>query len=75
MIEMKVFTFSKARQQLSTVLDFAQADGEVRVTRRDGRMFLIQLVQRKRSPLAVTGVDLKVTKDELLGFIHESRRG
>ena len=72
---MKVFTFSEARQQLSTVLDLAQADGEVRVTRRDGRMFVIQPVQNKRSPLAVTGVDLKVTKDELLGFIHESRRG
>jgi prevent-host-death family protein len=74
MIKMKVFTFSEARQQLSTVLDLAQTEGEVRVTRRDGRMFVIQPVFNKKSPLAVAGVNLKITKEELLGFIHESRR-
>ncbi len=71
---MKVFTFSEARQQLSTVLDLAQTEGEVRVSRRDGRMFVIQPVVSKKSPLAIAGVNLKVTKDELLGFIRESRR-
>jgi hypothetical protein len=74
MIKMKVFTFAEARQQLSTVLDLAQTEGEVRVTHRDGSMFTIQPVVNKKSPLAVTGVSWKITKEELLGFIHESRR-
>jgi Antitoxin Phd_YefM, type II toxin-antitoxin system len=71
---MKVFTFSEARQQLSTVLDLAQSEGEVRVSRRDGRMFVIQPVQSKKSPLSITGVTTDITVEELLGFIHESRR-
>jgi hypothetical protein len=71
---MKVFTFSEARQQLSAVLDLAQSEGEVRVSRRDGRMFVIQPVQSKKSPLAIVGVNTDITSVELLGFIHESRR-
>jgi antitoxin (DNA-binding transcriptional repressor) of toxin-antitoxin stability system len=52
-----------AGQQLSTVLDSAQSGGEVWVSRRDGRMFVIQPLLNKLAPLAVTGVNLKVTKD------------
>lgn len=71
---MKVYTFSEARQQFSTVLDCAQNDGEVRVTRRDGRIFLIQPLQTPVSPLAVEGVNLNLSKEELLASIHEGRR-
>lgn len=71
---MKVYTFSEARQQFSAVLDCAQKEGEVRVTRRDGRIFLIQPLQARASPLAVEGVDLDMSKDDLLAFIHEGRR-
>jgi prevent-host-death family protein len=71
---MKVFTFTEARQNFANVLDFAQKDGGVRVTRRDGRTFVIQPLDVVQSPLAVDGVDLNLSKDELLGFIHESRR-
>jgi hypothetical protein len=35
---------SVAQRQLSTVFDLAQSEGEVRVTRRDGGMFVIQTV-------------------------------
>jgi hypothetical protein len=71
---MKVFTFSEARQHFSTVLDYAQKEGSVQVSRRDGRVFVIQAVVAPISPLAVTGINLNLQKDELLGFIHESRR-
>ncbi|MBK6999851.1 MAG: type II toxin-antitoxin system Phd/YefM family antitoxin [Rhodoferax sp.] len=71
---MKVYTFSEARQQFSAVLDCAQKEGEVRVTRRDGRIFLIQPLQARASPLAVEGVDLDISKNDLLAFIHEGRR-
>jgi hypothetical protein len=72
---MKVFTFSQARQQLFTVLDLAQVDGEVRVMRCDGRVFVIAPVQSKKSPLSIKGVDLGVSKSEFVRLIYESRRG
>ena len=71
---MKVYTFSEARQQFSAVLDHAQREGGVQVTRRDGRVFIIQPVVAPTSPLAVSGVKLNLKKNELLAFIHESRR-
>lgn len=75
---MRVFTFSEARRQLSAVLDSAQTEGSVRVTRRDGRVFVIQLLDSAlasvSSPLDVDGVDLGVCGDELVEFIRESRR-
>lgn len=71
---MKVFTFSQARQQLSAVLDLAQTDGEVRVTRRDGRVFVIAPVQSKKSPLSIEGVDVALTNAEIVEYIHEGRR-
>jgi len=61
---MRVFTFSEARRQLSAVLDYAQIEGSVRVTRRDGRVFVIQPLNASlatvSSPLDVDGVDLGV---------------
>lgn len=75
---MRVFTFSEARRQLSAVLDCAQAEGSVRVIRRDGRVFVIQpldsTLATASSPLDVDGVDLGVCGDELVEFIHEGRR-
>ena len=39
---MKVYTFSEARLNFASLLDEAQKEGAVRVTRRDGRAFTIQ---------------------------------
>jgi hypothetical protein len=71
---MKVFSLSEASRQLSVVLDLAQSEGEVRVLLNDGRMFSIQPVQRKKSPLDISGLDSNFTVEEILAFIHESRR-
>jgi antitoxin Phd len=71
---MKVYSFSEARQQFSSVLDSAKRDGCVRITRRDGQVFLIKPLESEGSPLAVQGVDIGITQVELLDFIHESRR-
>lgn len=75
---MRVFTFSEARRRFSAVLDSAQTEGSVRVTRRDGRVFVIQpldsTLATASSPLDVDGVDLGVGGAELVEFIRESRR-
>ena len=70
---MKVYTFSEARQNFASVLDAAQKDGAVRVTRRDGREFTIQPVKGAPSPLAVKAVKLKLSRDEIVAAVREGR--
>ena len=71
---MKVYTFSEARQKFASVLDSAQKDGAVRVRRRDGRVFKIEPVNEAPSPLAVKGVKLKLTRDEIVAAVRKSRQ-
>ena len=71
---MVVYTYSEARQKFASVLDKAVEEGEVRVKRKDGQVFVIRLVTSDDSPLDVEGVDLGLTADEILGFIQEGRR-
>jgi len=71
---MKVFTFTEARQNFASVLDFAQKEGSVRITRRDGRDFVIQPLEIPASPLSIEGVDLNISQNDILTFIHESRK-
>ena len=39
---MNVYAYSEARLNLASVLDEAERDGEVRITRRDGRTFSLR---------------------------------
>ena len=70
---MKVYTYSEARQQLESVLDAAQQDGAVRIRRRDGRTFVLQLETSKSSPLDVEGVDLGISTSDIVSLVRESR--
>lgn len=71
---MIVYTYSEARQNFATVLDKAAQEGEVRIKRKDGQVFVIQPAPRHDSPLDVPGVDLGLTVSEILEFIQEGRR-
>jgi len=72
---MKVFTYSEARQNLSKLLDIAQEE-EVEIRRRDGAVFSItrKMVVTK-SPFDVRGVKTKVTTQDILDAVRESREG
>jgi uncharacterized protein (DUF433 family) len=69
-----VYTYSQARQQLAGVLDQAAREGQVRIRRRDGQTFVIQLEQRSASPLDVEGLDLGLSADEIVALVREGRR-
>ena len=69
-----VYTYTEARQNLATLLDRAAAEGEVRIKRRDGQVFVIRPDTSARSPLDVGGIDLDVTAEEIVAFISEGRR-
>ncbi len=71
---MKEYTYSEARQRLADLLDLAQREGGVRIRRRDGSVFMLARIEDRHSPLDVPSVDLALTCDEILTFIHEGRR-
>ena len=70
---MKVYTFSEARQNFASVLDRAQREGAVRITRRDGRAFTIQPVKEVPSPLGVKSAALKLRRKEIVAAVREGR--
>lgn len=71
---MNEYTYSEARQKLASLLEQAAKDGEVRIKRKDGRIFVIRPQPRRDSPLDVEGIDLGITTPEILAFIEEGRR-
>ena len=71
---MNVYTYSEARQKLASVLDQAARGEPVRIRRKDGQSFVIQLEARSSSPLDVAGLDLDIGTDEIVSMVRESRR-
>ena len=69
-----LYTYSEARQNLASLLEKAVRDGEVRVKRKDGQIFAIVPVASGGSPLDIEGIDLDLTKEEIVDFIHEGRK-
>lgn len=74
------YTYSEARQKLTTLLEQAAKDGGVKIKRKDGQIFVITPERRVGSPLdveaplGVEGIDLDITKDEIVQFIQEGRK-
>ena len=67
-------TYFETQQDLAALLEQASLLGEVRIRRGDGQTFVLRSEQTKQSPLDVKSVDLGVTTDEVVGFIHEGRK-
>lgn len=70
---MKVYTYTEARQKLAGLLDLAAREGEVRIRRRDGSVYVIRPARRVESPLDVAGVDVQLSAAEIVDFVRESR--
>lgn len=70
---MKVYTYSEARQRLAALLDEALAQGEVRIRRRDGTVFVLRPLSSSDSPLDVPSLDLGITREEIVAFVREGR--
>ncbi len=71
---MKEYTYSEARQKLSAVLDEAKREGAVRIRRRDGQAFILRSEHKARSPLDIKGLNLNISREEIVEFIREGRR-
>jgi len=71
---MNTYTYTEARQKLASLLEQAATYGEVRIKRRDGQVFIIKPEKREGSPLAVDGIELGLSREEILQSIEEGRR-
>jgi len=69
-----VYTYSEARQNLTALLNQAAVEGEVRIKRRDGMVFVVRPEPATDSPLDVAGVDLDLSAEEIVQFIAEGRK-
>jgi hypothetical protein len=71
---MKVYTYSEAREKLSSILEESKTE-EVIIKRRRGDAYAIvpQSPRPRRSPFDVPGLNKGVTRQEILEAISESR--
>lgn len=70
---MRMFTYSEAVQDLSSLLEIAQRDGAVGIRHKDGKSYKLQPLALKGSPLDVGSVDIDITTEEIVQIIREGR--
>ncbi len=71
---MVVYTYSEARQKLASLLNQVLQEGEVRIKRRDGQVFVIKPEAERGSPFDVPGINLGMSATEIVQFVQEGRR-
>jgi PHD/YefM family antitoxin component YafN of YafNO toxin-antitoxin module len=73
---MKIYKYSEARQNFSTVLNTALKE-EVFITRKDGSKFKLVSVNKKekKSPLDIEGINTDISTKEIVEIIRECREG
>lgn len=71
---MKVYTYSEARNKLSSILEESKTE-EIIIKRRKGDMYTIvpKSTRHRRSPFDVPGLSKGITRQEILEAISESR--
>ena len=70
---MKIYTYSEARQNLSSLLNFAESE-EVVIKRRDGKTFAVTAKPIASSPFDVPGIDVKTSTQDILDAIVDARQ-
>ena len=66
-------TYSETQENLSVLLERARKEGEVRIKRTDGQIFVLKPEKPKRSALDVAGIDLGISTEEIVSFVREGR--
>ena len=71
---MKVYTYTKTRENLAKILDLAAFGEEIRIKRKDGQLFQILLITENKSPFEVDPISSNIARDEIVSAIHEGRK-
>ena len=70
---MQVYSYSEARQNLSTVLKQGEKKGQVIIKRKDGSTFALTPQTITTSPLDVSSIKVKITKEEIVELVRKGR--
>ena len=70
---MTIYTYSQARQKFASILDQARKKGKILIRRKDGSIFEIKPLTKTESPLDVSGIDIKISKEEIINYLKEIR--
>ena len=70
---MNTYKYSEARQKLASLLDKAKKEGRVIITRKDGSSFELKAISENKSPLDIKGINLNISKEEILDILKEVR--
>ena len=70
---MEIYSYSEARQKLSSVLDKAESTGKVLIRRRDGRTYALVPEHATTSPLDVPSVKANMSTNEIVSLIRGER--
>ncbi len=70
---MEVYTYSEARQKLSSVLDKAESAGKVLIRRKDGRTYSLMPERPTVSPLDVPSIDADISTQDVVTLVRQER--
>ena len=70
---MEIYSYSEARQKLSSVLDQAESTGKVFIRRRDGRTYALVPERMSTSPLDVPSVNANISAQEIVAVVRRER--
>ncbi len=70
---MEVYTYSEARQRLSSVLDKAESAGKVLIRRKDGRTYALVPERPTASPLDVPSIEADISTQEVVTLVRQER--
>lgn len=70
---MKQYNFSETRKNFASVLETAKQEGIICIYKRNGEAYYLTPAKIKKSPLAVEGIDLRLSTNQILSIVKESR--
>ena len=70
---MDVYTYSEARQNLSSVLKKAESDGKVLIRRKDGKTYALVPERPTASPLDVPSIKADISTQEIVTLVRQER--
>ena len=71
---MKIYSDSESQNTLNAVLSEACKEGAVGIRQKNGQTFIVRPDDVPDSPLDVQGVNLPISTEDIIGFIHEVRK-
>jgi len=66
--------YLETQENLSVLLERAREQGEVRIKRADGEVFVLKSTGKKSSAFDVAGIDLGISTEEIVEFVREGRK-